>query len=99
MHKWKRLLLISLVLVLALLLVAAVAALALEPAAPAATTMTWDVVASGGATLSSSSYTMLSTAGQPVTGTMSGDNYSLLSGYWQGLQEIVRNLFMPFISR
>lgn len=96
-RKWKRLLLIVLVIGLLLFAVAVVAALALEPAAPTATDLSWQVVAGGGQTMSSSSYTLLSTAGQPVAGTASGGNYSVLSGYWYGFQEFVRTLLLPFI--
>ena len=100
MRKWKRFTLIALVAMALVFAGAVVAALALEPAAPpvpAAHTIPWHVIASGGQTMSNSSYTMLSTTGQPVTGQSSSASYSLLSGYWQGFQAIVRDLFMPFI--
>ncbi len=97
MNRWKRILTISVVLVLALLVVAVVAALALptEPAAPAATSLDWQVVASGGTTMSSASFTMQSTSGQPVAGPASSASYSLLSGYWQSFQAAVREIFLP----
>ena len=98
MRKWKRFSLIVLVAALLLLVAAVVAALALEPAAPAATDLSWKVIASGGATMSSPNYTMLSTAGQPVTGTSSSANYAVLSGYWYGFQEFVRTLFLPLVT-
>jgi len=82
---------------LLLFVAAVVAALALEPTAPTATDLTWQVVAAGGQTMSSSSYTLLSTAGQPVAGTASGGSYTVLSGYWYGFQEFVRTLLLPFI--
>ncbi|MBK8909205.1 MAG: hypothetical protein IPM60_15385 [Rhodospirillales bacterium] len=75
MRTWKRILMLALVAALLLFAVAVVAALALDPAAPAANSVTWQVVASGGQTMSSASYTMMSTAGQPVAGQVSGDNY------------------------
>jgi len=85
-------------LVVALLLVVAVAAaLALEPAAPAATDLSWQVIASGGQTMSGPSYTMLSTTGQPVAGAAVGADHTLLSGFWYGFQETVRRLLLPFI--
>lgn len=97
MRTWKRLLLIVTVALLLLFVAAVVAALALEPAAPAATDLSWQVIASGGQTMSSASFTMLSTSGQPVTGTASGASYTVLSGYWYGFQEFIRTLLMPFI--
>ena len=39
----------------------------------------------------------MSTTGQPVAGQTSGDAFAVLSGYWQGFQEVIRSLFMPFI--
>ena len=97
MRRGKRLAVIGLMVALLLFVAAVVAALALEPAAPTATDLSWQVVAAGGQTMSSSSYTLLSTAGQPVAGTASGGNYSVLSGYWYGFQEFVRTLLLPFI--
>jgi hypothetical protein len=81
---------------LLLLAVAVVAALALEPAAPAATDLSWQVIASGGQTMSSASFTLMSTAGQPVAGPAGSSGFSLLSGYWQSFQAAVRSLFLPF---
>lgn len=97
MRKWKRFMLIALVVMALVFAGAVVAALALEPAAPAQNSLTWQVVASGGATMSSASYTMLSTAGQPAAGPVSGDSYTLLSGYWQNFQAVVRSVLLPFI--
>lgn len=97
MRRSTRWILISLALLVFLFAVAVVAALAL-PAAPAAPDLTWQVLASGGATMSSSSYTLLSTAGQPVAGPASSGSYGLLSGYWQSFQAIVREFFLYFPS-
>lgn len=99
MRKWKRFAVIALLLVVLLMAGAVVAALAMEPAAPAATGLNWQFIASGGATMESASFTMLSTTGQPVAGMTSGTNYSVLSGYWYGFQEFVRNVFLPIIMR
>lgn len=96
-RRWKRLVLIGAVILLLLFAGAVVAALALEPAAPAAADLSWQVIAAGGATMSSSSYTLLSTTGQPVAGAVSGANHSLLSGYWYGFQEFVRTVLLPIL--
>lgn len=97
MRTWKRVIIVGLVVALLLFAAAVVAALALEPAAPAATELNWQVVASGGTTMNSASYMMMSTTGQPVTGEISGSSYSLLSGYWHGFQGFVRSVLLPFI--
>lgn len=99
MRKWKRFGAIALVAAVLVLAVTVFAALAMEPAATDAFSIDWKVLASGGTTMSSASYTMMSTTGQPVTGTSSSANYSVLSGYWYGLMDVIRNLFMPFITR
>lgn len=98
MRRWKRFGAIALVVVVLVMAVAVFASLAMEPAATDAFGIDWKVLASGGTTMSSASYTMMSTTGQPATGTSSGADYTVMSGYWYGLMEIVRNLFMPFIT-
>jgi hypothetical protein len=64
--------------------------------------LTWDVVASGGATMSSDSYTMLSTTGQPLAGPASNDTHTLHSGYWQKVvDEVVdevRQILLPLLT-
>jgi hypothetical protein len=97
MRRWKRLTLIVVVVAAILFVAAVVAALALEPAAPAQTDLSWQVIANGGATMSGPSYTLMSTTGQPVAGMATGGDHTLLSGYWYGFQTFIRNLFMPFI--
>ena len=90
-----------LLLLLAALLVLAIAILLATPTAMAgpgsvqAYEVPWDVVASGGATMSSASYTIMGTAGQPAAGPSSSSSYELLSGYWQALEELMRQVFMP----
>ncbi|MEZ4519427.1 MAG: hypothetical protein R3C44_22235 [Chloroflexota bacterium] len=100
MNQWKRLLLGGLVLLiiggLGLVMLALVLP-APAAAAPAASDISWQVIASGGQTVSSSSYTMLSTAGQPIAGPASSSSYSLLSGYWQTFQEAIRQLLLPIV--
>lgn len=98
MNRIQRLLLGGLVIVAVVALgLVALALILPAPAAasPAATDLTWQVIASGGQTVSSPSYTLLSTAGQPVAGPSSSTSYSLLSGYWQTFQAAVREIFLP----
>lgn len=102
MNRWKRLLLGGLVVaaILALGLVALALVLpAPVAAAPTGYDLTWQVLASGGQTMSGTSYTMMSTAGQPVVGPASSAHYSLLSGYWQSLQAAIRDIFLPIVLR
>ncbi len=49
--------------------------------------------------MTSGSYTMLSTTGQPVTGEASGTSHSLLSGYWQGIKSFFRYVFLPLLRK
>ena len=99
MLKWKRFGAIALLVAVLVLAVAVFAALAMEPAAADGFGIDWKVLASGGTTMSSASYTMMSTTGQPATGLSAGPNYSVYSGYWYGFMDVVRNLFMPFVIR
>jgi hypothetical protein len=99
MRKRSRFLVIGLLVVLLLFVGAVVAALAMPaaPVAPAAFDLSWQVIAGGGATMSSASYSMMSTAGQPVVGPASSANYGLMSGYWQSFQEFIRTILLPII--
>lgn len=60
-----------------------------QPAAVQQGPITWDVIASGGATMSSGSFILLSTTGQPIAGPSSGTEHTLLSGYWQAFVDKV----------
>ena len=94
---------ILLLLLFAALVVVAIAVTLSAPVAVAgpgtadAYQVTWDVVAGGGAVMSSSSYTVMGTAGQPAAGPASSSSYSLLSGYWQALEGFMRDVFLPII--
>jgi len=90
---------VLLLILVSLLVLTAAGALA-QPAQPEANYgMTWDVFASGGATMSSTHYRMLSTAGQPLTAVSASANRSLKSGYWYAFQDVVRRVFMPLLNR
>jgi hypothetical protein len=58
----------------------------------------WDVNADGGTTMSSSSYTMMSTIGQPVAGEMANSNYTLQNGFWYGVFRMFK-VFLPLIVK
>lgn len=100
----KRFLLLIVVLVVAAaglsLFLLSAPAVAQQPAAPQQTSLSWDVtwnvVGSGGTTMSSSSYTLLSTTGQPIAGPAASDSYTLHSGYWQ---ELLYRILLPFIVK
>ena len=60
--------------------------------------LSWNAVANGGTTMSSASYTLLSTSGQPLAGESAGSSYTLLSGYWADLRSFIWEIFLPAIS-
>ena len=60
--------------------------------------LSWNSVANGGTTMSSASYTLLSTAGQALAGESAGSSYTLLSGYWADLRSFIWEIFLPAIS-
>ncbi len=59
--------------------------------------LSWNAAANGGATMSSASYTLFSTSGQPVAGELSGNNYTLIAGYWADLRTFISKIFFPAI--
>ena len=64
-----------------------------------AITLTHSVIGSGGMGGSASGYTIHSTLGQPVAGSVSGGDFTLTSGFWgQALMEWI-NTFLPLIFR
>jgi hypothetical protein len=56
----------------------------------------WNVAASGGGRITSSSYRLSSTIGQPVTGNFSSPSYTHRAGYWQ---EWIYRLLLPIVRR
>jgi ABC-type nitrate/sulfonate/bicarbonate transport system permease component len=92
-----------LIAILGLLFMTAAVALAqpgpAEPAEPQAFGLTWDVVASGGTSMSSAHYIMQSTAGQGVVGQSSSVGFGLHSGYWYGIRNYINRVFMPMLRR
>ena len=59
----------------------------------------WDVVASGGNTMRSSSYIMQSTTGQSAMNAMSSAHYKVNNGYWTGMWECLKRIFLPLYRR
>lgn len=52
----------------------------------------WHVIASGGEPVSSASYEMHHTIGQPVRGAAQGNGFLVGSGYWPGVVRAVPSL-------
>lgn len=104
MKRWQRTLVVGAVLLAVLVIAGSALALAapralVGPQAVAAYDLTWDVVAAGGAAMSSPSYTMLSTAGQPAIGQSQSGGYTLLHGYWAGIRDLFGELLLPVVLR
>ncbi|MDJ0752103.1 MAG: hypothetical protein QNJ45_01180 [Ardenticatenaceae bacterium] len=74
-----------------------------EPLTPAASSLSyqleWDVVANGGSTMQSASYTMYSTTGQTAVTTMDGNSYTMENGFWHGVFDDVFQLLLPIIMK
>lgn len=62
-------------------------------------TLPWSVVGSGGMGGSADGYTINSTLGQPVVGLVAEGDYSLTSGFWTRLGEVIEEFinFLPLI--
>ncbi|MFN2137844.1 MAG: hypothetical protein ACK2UK_17950 [Candidatus Promineifilaceae bacterium] len=91
------LLLFAALLVLAVIVSISAPAAVAGPDTADAYNVPWDVVASGGAVMSSASYTVMGTTGQPVAGPSDSSSYTLFAGYWQTLEDAVRELFLPAV--
>ncbi len=60
--------------------------------------LTWNVIASGGATFSAGgNYSLGGTIGQADAGTMSGGKYSLIGGFW--VDFLGNHIELPLILR
>lgn len=58
----------------------------------------WDVASAGGTPMSSSTYGLQGTIGQPAQGTSSSSNYVLCAGYWCGI-DADYTIYLPLILR
>lgn len=62
-------------------------------------TLRWDTIARGGNAMSSTNYSIKSTAGQSIVGPSTSNGYTLGAGYWYGIREATHILFLPLILR
>ena len=64
-------------------------------------TLPWSVIGSGGMGGTAGSYTIHSTLGQPVAGSVSAEPYHLTSGFWTEIIESITEFFnfLPLIVR
>jgi len=62
-------------------------------------TLPWSVIGSGGMGGSAGSYTINSTLGQPVAGSITAGSYHLTSGFWTEIIESIEEFFnfLPMI--
>lgn len=58
----------------------------------------WNVVAGGGNVMTSASYTLKSTVGQPVVGNFSGPTYTVKNGFWQDFLSQLKT-FLPLVQK
>ncbi len=57
----------------------------------------WSAVAGGGNVMTSASYTLKSTVGQPVVGGFSGPTYTVKNGFWQDFLNQLK-IYLPLIQ-
>ena len=81
---------------LTLALVLAFASVAL--AGSVAYELTWFTVDGGGGESAGGGYALLGTAGQPDTAALSGGDYSLVGGFWLGIEALAYR-YLPIVMR
>jgi hypothetical protein len=88
-----------LLIILCLLALLALAAVPVLAETTATYDLSWWTVDSGGVTdLTSGSYTLSGTAGQPDAGSLSAGDYDLAGGFWTGLLVKLES-FLPLIKK
>ncbi len=103
MQRWRKkrkllLFVMAMVLLAGILLVISAAQMAAGAQAEQTFNLSWNVVANGAATMSSTSYTLLSTSGQPIAGESASVSYSLTNGFWADLRTFISDIFLPVVS-
>lgn len=88
-----------LLIVLALIALLLLAIQAAHAATPAAYTLDWWTVDSGGGTSQAGNYTLSGTVGQSEPGSLNGAGYSLAGGFWANLQAALEKIFLPLVQR
>ncbi len=91
-------LLLAAIMLMAILLVQTARPMLVAAAPTAAMTIDWDVFGHGIGTMSSSSFQMTSTIGQPIIYESSSSSFQFSHGFWIRLQETWRVL-LPTIIR
>jgi hypothetical protein len=62
--------------------------------------LTWNVIAGGGGSISSTSYAINSTIGQPVVGVAKDTGYELCSGFWcSELAAVEYRIYLPIVLK
>lgn len=60
--------------------------------------LNWNVVGTGGGTISSDHFTVSSTLGQPTVGTITSTHFEVCTGYWCWLDRIA-SIFLPLVMK
>ena len=58
----------------------------------------WNVVGTGGGTISSAHFTVSSTIGQPTVGTVDSAHFEVCTGYWCWLDRVA-SIFLPLVMK
>jgi hypothetical protein len=61
--------------------------------------LTWNVIAGGGGSISSTSYAINSTIGQPVVGASESENYRTEAGFWGGALAVEYRIYLPIVLK
>jgi hypothetical protein len=100
-----RLRLFALIGLLAIVLAAGLLALAPTAGAEPSVTydLSWSTIDGGGGTSTGTgpngTYSLSGTVGQPDAGTLSSPTYTLAGGFWAGVFDALKRLFLPVVVR
>jgi hypothetical protein len=61
--------------------------------------LSWNVIAGGGGSISSTSYAINSIIGQPVVGASESENYRTEAGFWGGALAVEYKIYLPVVLK
>jgi hypothetical protein len=61
--------------------------------------LSWSTIDGGGAESRGGEYVVIGTAGQPDAGALTGGDYTVAGGFWNGAAAGVHHIYLPLVLR